>query len=89
MQTFPKRPTRYNHPFTPSDKKTSTLCPSNELIRRIDGASFYALVTGYEDALEQIFNALPLVIKHCDPKISLDTAQRAAQFFKAAYQVKS
>ena len=89
VEVIPKKPNRYNHPFTPSDKKTSTKCPSNELIRQIDGASFYALVTGHDNALEEIFNALPFVIKKCDPKISLQTAQRAAQYFKAAYQVKN
>ncbi|OYY74714.1 MAG: hypothetical protein B7Y40_03835 [Gammaproteobacteria bacterium 28-57-27] len=59
VEIIPKRPERYNQPFTPSDNTTGTRKPSDELIRRIDGASFYALVTGQDDALEQLFHALP------------------------------
>ena len=51
VEIIPKKPVRYDVPFTPSDKKTSSKCASNELIRRIDGASFYSLVTGHENAL--------------------------------------
>lgn len=53
----------YNRPFTPSDKETGAKRPSNELIRQIDGYSFYALATGIPDALDQVFNALPDVIE--------------------------
>jgi competence CoiA-like predicted nuclease len=52
----------YNVPFTPSDKQTKTSRPTNNLIRKIDGQSFYALVTGVPDALEQLYDAIPIVI---------------------------
>ena len=59
----PKRKTPFNDPFTPSDNKTGERRPANPLIRKIDGKSFYALVTGIEDALEQLFDALPSIIE--------------------------
>jgi hypothetical protein len=59
---IPKKNKRFDLPFTPSDKETGEKCPENELIRQIDGASFYKLVTGDDNALEQMFDALPLVI---------------------------
>ena len=59
VEIIPKKPERYDLPFTPSDNTTGTRKPADELIRRIDGASFYALATGHHDALHQLFLALP------------------------------
>jgi len=59
VEIIPKRAERYDLPFTPSDNTTGTRKPADELIRRIDGASFYALATGHDDALRQLFHALP------------------------------
>lgn len=63
VNVIPKKPIRSNEPFTPSDKETGKKCPTNEKIRIIDGASFYELTTGIENALEQLHSALPLVIE--------------------------
>jgi hypothetical protein len=57
------KPQSYNEPFTPSDKATKTKRSPNELIRRIDGKSFYALVTGVNNAIEQLYDILPTVIE--------------------------
>lgn len=56
---IPKTPIPYNIPFTPSNRATSTKCSSNALIRMIDGASFYSLVTGSNTALKDLFNVIP------------------------------
>lgn len=85
VEVIPKRPTRFNIPFTPSDKKTSTRCSVNEKIRKIDGASFYTLVTGVDDALEQLFKALPIVIKELQPNFDLASSNKAHDYFKRAY----
>ena len=53
----------YDEPFTPSDKATKSRRYSNEKIRKIDGKSFYAMVTGHSNALEQLYSVLPMVIK--------------------------
>ena len=59
VEIIPKRPERYDLPFSPSDNTTGTRKSEDALIRRIDGASFYALATGHDDALRQLFHALP------------------------------
>lgn len=68
VETIPRprrgKSQKYNVPFTPSDKQTQTTKPANELIRKIDGQSFYELVTGVPDALEQLHDALPTVISN-------------------------
>ena len=59
---LPKKPKRYNIEFIPSNKELGAKCQSNPNIREIDGASFYALVTGRENALKELFDILPKVI---------------------------
>ena len=63
VQIIPKKAKRYNIAFTPSDNKIGEKSAENNLIREIDGASFYSLVTGDPNALEKVFNTLPRVIK--------------------------
>lgn len=60
---IPKKPNRFNKVFTPSDKEKGTPCTANPKIRIIDGASFYTLVTGHDDALHQFYTVLPQVIE--------------------------
>lgn len=62
VEIIPKSPKRYNEPFAPPDNKTKANRLLNERIRVIDGVSFYALATGVNNALEQLFDALPAVI---------------------------
>jgi len=64
VNIIPRKPIRSDIPFTPSDKASGTLCPSNPNIRIIDGASFYQLVTGRRDALKELHTALPYAIEH-------------------------
>lgn len=54
---------RFDKLFTPSNNETETRKAENKLIREIDGYSFYALVTGQEHALLELYNAIPNVIK--------------------------
>ena len=63
VNIIPKNPERFDDTFEPSDKDKGMKCPKNELIRITDGASFYSMVTGVDDALEQLFESLPSVIK--------------------------
>lgn len=59
VEIVPKRPERYDVAFTPPDNTTGSHKPEASLIRKIDGASFYTLATGYEDALRQLYLAIP------------------------------
>lgn len=61
---IPKTPARFNVPFTPSDRSTGAKVAAHEHVRTIDGASFYELVTGRPHALQEFYQALPVVIEH-------------------------
>lgn len=62
VEILPKDQGRYNHPFSPSDNQTSTRLPIREDIRVIDGKSFYALLTGREDAILELYLELPTIV---------------------------
>jgi len=65
---IPKKKVRYNKIFTPSDKEKGEKCADNPNIREIDGASFYDLATGEENALSNLYNVLPEVIEELTRK---------------------
>jgi len=79
----------YNKPFTPSDNKTKKRRPINENIRVIDGVSFYALVTGRERALQELFEILPRVISE-NHKYHLGKSEVSQYFdlFKRAFSTE-
>lgn len=58
---IPKGKNKYNTEFTPSEKGKRR--PKKNKIRITDGMSFYELVTGRKNALQELFNVLPKVIK--------------------------
>lgn len=91
VNIVPKKPEPFNEPFTPSDPTTGAKVSSNINIRIIDGASFYALVTGYENALETFYNCLPEVIDQAFEKLnfnnmSLQDAEPFKQYFIKAFK---
>ena len=63
VNIIPKKPKRYDICFQPSDKETGVKCQENDKIRIIDGASFYDLVTGEKDALQELFFLIPKIIQ--------------------------
>jgi hypothetical protein len=79
-----KSPGRFNKPFTPSDKAKGQKCPAHKLVRHIDGASFYSLVTGEKDALENLFDTLPVVISEITGNSVIDSKD-VKKLFKLAY----
>ncbi|EOW9458751.1 Eco47II family restriction endonuclease [Vibrio cholerae] len=91
VQIIPCKPGRYNKPFTPSDKESGEPCPSNELIRVIDGASFYELATGRKYALKELHEVLPKVIEKVykeeleDDSFTVNDILKYAQYFELAY----
>lgn len=58
---------KYDKPFTPSDNKIKDKSekrrPSNEKIRLIDGRSFYAKITGHANAIDELYNELPFILR--------------------------
>jgi hypothetical protein len=88
VEIIPSTPKGYEKAFTPSDKKKGIRCVTNLSIIQIDGKRFYKLVTGIDDALEQVFNAIPKVVRDCRSQISMNGSEEAVQFFKSAYAPK-
>jgi len=89
VEIIPKKAQRYDRCFTPSNRKISKKAPSDNQIRQIDGASFYALATGFDDALAQLFNALPeaigIILKRMkQPRRSI-TGDTITRYFSQAY----
>ena len=85
IEIVPKKSQRYDIEFTPSNASTGSKCFSNSLIRQIDGYSFYALVTGIDNALEQLFAVIPTVILKLKPEFKLANQEFIQVFFKSAF----
>jgi len=62
VEILPKGAKAYNLPFTPSDNQTKTRLPERHDIRRIDGRSFYALLTGKENAIDELYENLTGIV---------------------------
>ena len=62
VEVIPQGKKEYNKVYTPSDNKTKTRRSANENIRVIDGKSFYKLASNQENALKDLYHALPQVI---------------------------
>lgn len=84
VEILPKSRARYDKEFIPPDNTKGKARSANQLIRQIDGYSFYALVTGIPDALEQLFAVLPDVIESCSEYRFADR-EFANHFFHKAF----
>lgn len=62
VEILPKNGRVYNEPFTPSDNVSKENRVENERIRKIDGQSFYTLVSGNENALKELYVLLPELV---------------------------
>ncbi len=82
---IPNRKATFNKSFTPSDKSTGAKCPENELIREIDGSSFYDLATGHTNSLEELFDVLPSVVSEVSKGNMSVSKENVEHFFRAAY----
>lgn len=80
---IPRTAKRYNKEFTPPDRTKGKSCSKNSLIREIDGYSFYALASGVEDALSQIFDAIIALIIKLRPHYKVDEEFIRGYFNKA------
>ncbi|PCK05784.1 MAG: restriction endonuclease [Alteromonadaceae bacterium] len=91
VNIIPKKPERFNKCFTPSDKSTGMQLAADEGIRIIDGASFYSLVSLRENALEELYDALPKIIEaifrndYGLPDFSIPDQSMFRQYFIDAY----
>lgn len=92
VNIIPKSPCRFNKPFEPSDKDKGAKCPKNEKIRIIDGASFYSLVTGDDNAIFYFYRVLPKVIEdifaseYQQPNFKIADKEAFSEYFDLAYK---
>jgi hypothetical protein len=90
VEIIPNKPIPYNIEFTPSDNQTGQRRPSNPQIRRIDGKTFYALVTGQADALDNLYDLLPSLIESCSSiKYRFADLRQIQEYFRKAYGDRS
>jgi hypothetical protein len=82
---IPNRKAKFDQLFTPSDKSKGAKCPPNELIREIDGASFYDLATGHTNSLKELFDVLPSVVSEVSGSRMSVSKRDVERFFSAAY----
>lgn len=62
VEILPKGRKAYNKAFTPSDNQIHAKLPEREDIRVIDGKTFYSLLTGSDDAIEELYSNLPTIV---------------------------
>lgn len=85
VEIVPKSPKPYSVSFTPTERGVKRQTRNNLL--RTDGRSFYALSSGYENAIDLLYNALPKAlgdILKIDDK-TLKGTEEFHQLFKKAY----
>ncbi len=91
VNIIPKRSERLNSPFAPSDPDKGAKCAKNEMIRVIDGASFYSLVTGQDTALLDFYSNLPTIIENIflkfykKPDFKIPDKAEFSKYFGLAY----
>lgn len=87
---IPKTAKRFDKEFTPSDKERGEKCEANPKIREIDGASFYSIVTGDKNALENLFDILPVLIEKCsEGRCKIKDKEKLKNLFNVAFQEKT
>jgi len=89
VEVIPRSKKKYNKPFTPPDNKTKKRRPVKNIIRVIDGVSFYEMATGRKNALQELFEVLPkvLVDKH-RYKLSKQEIKEYFELFKIAFSTE-
>lgn len=85
VEVISKKPNRYNKLFTPSDNKTKNKRLENEKIRVIDGVSFYDLISGQENTLENLFDDIIKIIPALMNEYTMLTDNFSAKEFKALF----
>ena len=84
VEIIPLAGQQYDREFVPSDSGQGQQRKMNPLIRKIDGYSFYGLVTGVPDALSQLFTVLPDIIEE-NSDYKFHDRQFAQDFFHKAF----
>ncbi|MCK5109885.1 MAG: Eco47II family restriction endonuclease [Arcobacteraceae bacterium] len=84
VEIIPKKPLQFNSEFTPSDNITKTNRPKRSDIRKIDGKSFYELLTDDPNALQKMYNKIQQILTD---DFELKEADQFKKLFLRAYDI--
>ncbi len=62
VEIIPKNKNTYDKPFTPSNNQEKIRMAHNEMIRSIDGKSFYDMASGEKRTLYRLFKVIPTIL---------------------------
>ncbi len=82
---IPKKPDRFDEPFTPSDRTKGKKAAAQDNVRHVDGATFYEIATGHKNVLKEIFEAIPKVVERLNSESLTDKYAHALTFFNKAF----
>lgn len=87
VMIIPKSAAGVDDLFYPSDNALGERCKQDEKIRMIDGRRFYALASGSETALDDLFGVIPAILSDMGT-IKLATADQSfiQSIFEKAYK---
>lgn len=84
VAVLPKNSTPYNEPFTPVKKKVAR--PSRDDLRKVDGRTFYGIATGHENALDQLYDVLPVLLDQLEFPVKKSNLEHFKDLFDRAYK---
>lgn len=84
VEIIPKKRERYNKPLVTSDNTSGQKTHVDELIRRVDGATFYEIVTGDVDGLQKVFETIPLGLAAIGVHVDSEKTRLAQEYFNNA-----
>jgi len=84
VEIIPAKPLKYNEVFTPLDNNTKVARPERADIKRIDGKSFYELLTGDPNALEKMYSKIQEILSN---KFDLQEAKYFNKLFLRTYNI--
>ena len=82
VEIIPKKPNQFNIPFTPSDNTTKTNRSERADIRKIDGKSFYELLTDDKNAIYDMYDKMSQILVD---KLRLKTSNQFVDLLYKAY----
>lgn len=84
VEIIPKKKERYNKPLITSDNTSGQKTHIDELIRRVDGSTFYEIVTGDSDGLRKVFEAIPFGLAMLGIGVDAEKMRLANEYFSKA-----
>jgi len=82
VEIIPKKPKQFNIQFTPPDNTTKTNRPNREDIRKIDGQSFYELLTNDKNAIYYMYDKISKILVK---NLTLQTSEKFVDLLYKAY----